>query len=113
MNNNELLELDKELAMLLGYKDISKGNFYGDSSRWCGVCPEMNKRVYIPRWTMDDGAAFRLAVEHEISLSIGKCVTIIDIEHDTIVEHHADFPDKFSAVRVAIVQATINKLKGN
>lgn len=118
MTNDQMQELDKELAELLGWHRIMQGNFYGDTSRFVGDNPSLNiVNGFIPRWTQDDGAAFRLAVDNNLEYvfddeSIAVYDSVDELKEWSNTEIKA-FPDIFSAVRVAIVQATINKLKGN
>ena len=114
MNDYEqkALALDKELAELLGWHRFTstKAGLYGDN-------PSLNK-VYqpIPRWTQNDGAALRLAVEYEIDIKHYEEGVTTMWAWDNFSEKEylsKDFPDGYSCVRYAIVQATINKLKAN
>jgi hypothetical protein len=119
--NKICLELDKELSTLLGWTNIAESDFPGDYVRFKGDNPSLNKVYeFIPRCTLNDGAAFRLAVEYDVTVNYSLHPT-----HVTVAIHQefpkqiiksigriTDFPDKLSALRYCIVQATINKLKG-
>lgn len=101
------LTLDKTLAELLGY---TYGNFM-----WFNPKGEV---VKMPRWTQHSGAVLRLAVEYDCyPCNCASSIVVEKPQWDTrsmreyySQEEVADFPDKLSAVRYAIVQAAINKL---
>lgn len=118
------LELDKELAELLGWHRIMTVNCTDDMSYYdprgflIGDNPsECKVRAILPRWTQDNHSAFGLIVEYDICVhyDYDNCVTTrwdrnlnCDMEFE-----YVNFPDKLSAVQYAIVQAVVNKLKGN
>lgn len=118
MNNTyeqKALELDRELAGLLGWHRF----YYNISNVLYGDKP--NQSIVggvVPRWSQDDGEAFRLAVEQSFDIiSYKQAVKVMydDGFKQTFEseQYYKDFPDKLSAVRYAIVQAVVNKLKGN
>lgn len=114
MDNYEqkCLELDKELAELLGWHRftlLGKEALFGDKPNESLI----GKRV--PRWTQDDSAAFRLAVEHDVDVQlwddhVGATYWYYGLD-ETSGAFFSDFPSKLAAVRYSIVQAVINKLK--
>lgn len=95
-------QADKELAELLGwtFQDYQlDGNYV-----WYNAIAD---QVNPPHWTLDDGECFRLAVEYEID------VLKLIYGHDWLLMNDmADTKDRLSAVRYAIVQSVISKLKG-
>lgn len=114
------LQLDRELAEAMGWTNIryEPSEVVRNQMEFHGVCPKkVGYLKDIPRWTMDDREAFRLAVEYDIHIKTWKefvCATYWEdaVEKD-IASVEEDFPDKLSAVRFAICQAVLQKLKGN
>lgn len=112
--------LDTQLAALLGYfhvmpSDLFTGRMY--------VTSKEHGRESISRWTCDDGAAFRLACDLSLGGEVNKDRGVICITHGGnniimpdgpthICINAKDFPDLYTAVRVGIVLAAIEKLKG-
>lgn len=73
-----------------------------------------SQRMSMPNWVMDDGAALRLAVDHGITVMIGgEAVStyknLYEFLHGLSIQM---YPDKYTAVRVAIAEAVIAKLEG-
>lgn len=112
MNNEQLEALDKELAELLGWTCV----YLHNNGKLVGTIPNHSCDAVIDRWTLDDGAAFRLMCEHNIDMG---CDTqedyfVGDAEDTKRMQFRWDsLEHKIQDIRVAIVQATINKLKGN
>lgn len=104
---------EKELAELLGYSRLTYPHFSIDQC-WAGFpYGKYKDEEYIPRWARDDAEAFRLTVEHNVCPQEFKGCIWIGNGDDTCfqcepLENH---PDKLTAVRYAIVQAVIAKLK--
>lgn len=117
MSDDKFLEADKELAELLGYTNVRQTKFYKE--RLSGVMSVDEGRDSFARWTQDDASAFRLAVQYECFPKMYALSIVVEkLQYSTreIQEYYSvaeleDFPDKLSAVRFAIVQAVINKLK--
>lgn len=115
-------ELFFKLAGLLGWTSvfISDGSFPGvyghppeaEAEAW-GV--KEGQRASMPNWIMDDGAAFRLAVEYDIwpFPALSNLIECTDgngkVLSAVMMQEHTD---KLTAVRVAIVKAVIAKLEG-
>ncbi len=104
------IELDRELATLLGWT-IRNGHLCGLPPNYTGTLWSMP----VPRWTQSDADAFRLAVEHDVfpELWIGQVWIGNGDDKHFVCEDPVNFSDKITAFRFAIVQAVINKLKGN
>ena len=112
MNDYEqkCIDLDKQLGELLGWSEVS---IFNSTKEVCGV---FNGFYSVRnRWTQDDAEAFGLMVEHEIDLDYNT-VGVKATNSDNIKEYYdadfLNFDSKSDAVRFAIVQAVINKLKG-
>lgn len=117
MNDYEekCLALDKQLAELLGWV-ATPYHDRDDPSKPMYKVP--GTLVYQnPRWTQDDAEAFRLAVEHEMDTEwyYSGCSATDSNATEAIYKTHLfrDFPGKVAAMRYAIVQAVINKLKAS
>lgn len=110
------LELDKQLAELLGkWSDIEVVKQSLRVELWAE--DGEHNLCTIPRWTQDDAEALRLAVEHELDIQMWKDfvrATWWNFGSDiATTEFFTDFPDRYSCIRYAIVQAVVNKLKAN
>lgn len=114
-NHFNYIELDKELATLLNrWTDIQIVRQSNHHTELWGEDTN-GKLCTIPRWTADDAEALRLVVEHEINLTFAADLGVStyiegDVEGKFFV--YDEFPDKQTALRYAIVQATVSKLKG-
>jgi hypothetical protein len=115
MNNYEekALQLDMQLATTIGYTDVKESKLY--KHRIAGKLK--GEHQTIARWTQGDGDAFRLAVEYSIEVMFPipdemQVNYTKDYKGCVLCFRYKNFPDKQSAVRFAIVQAVINKLKG-
>lgn len=104
------LEAEKRLAELLGWTNIdpycSRGNWFGYKG---------GEAYTVPRWTQNDAEAFKLMVEYEqypFQPDDGVIVVASGLSspsyYTVIIEDHID---KATAVRYAIVMATIRKLE--
>lgn len=107
------LELDQELALLLGWTSIQPMN-----NKFSGYAPNsVAGYEYVPRWTQDDAEAFRLMVEYNVDVNSHTDEDMITAYIEGSVQGYSadlcEFISKESAFRVVIVQAVINKLKGN
>ena len=102
----DCLQLDKELAELLGWTNVADSCKYGKPPNQTeySSCP-------IQRWTQNDAEAFRLMVEYNVELEMFDAF-VSDFRTGPNY-YYAEFPNKQSTVRFAIVQAVVNKLKGN
>lgn len=115
---DKYLQAEKELAELFGWTGIRK---HCELHTLIGQPPKKKLQylVDVPKWTKDDGEAFRLAVEHNITPNSQihpTYVTVMCWQHFPNLEIHiaervADHPNKLTAVRYAIVQSVIAKLK--
>jgi hypothetical protein len=113
---DKYLEADIALAEALGYTDVTQSQFYYHSIRG----KKNGEGTLIQRATLDDAEAFRLMVEYCVfpESHIG-LIFVRDIEGSTEEEAKywcdvfsmSNHPDKLTAVRFAIVQAVIAKLK--
>lgn len=110
---NIYLEAEKELAIALGYN-----NFQRFESNGMPVSGSVDGVVTpLKQWTRSSAAAFELAVEHVLTIRVFINCVVIETHYDeenytearTLFKH---FEDRFSAVRYAVVQAVIAKLKG-
>ena len=101
------LDADKELAHLLGWTEIRPYN----KDKWIGqpAGENLHYLIDIPRYTKNDAEAFKLIVEHDASPLVGSSGVVVANAGGII--WYKDFPDRYSCVRFAIVQATINKLR--
>lgn len=114
MNDYEqkCLDADKELAGLLGWHRIASSKSFDGFVELRGDNPSKNLiDSKISRYTLDSASSFRLMVEYGKSPVIGSTGVVVDNAGSII--WYKDFPDRYSCVRFAIVQATINKLKGD
>jgi hypothetical protein len=109
---SDLQRLEKSLAELLGWTHIQGST---------GCHPVYTTfREKLPRWTADDAAAFQLLVEYDIFLDenhmFGKCTRGDHVGEWSYANCYKPedgtsyYPDKATAVRVAIVKAVIAKL---
>jgi len=112
-------ELEKRLAELLGYSTILLERGSDISMHLAGSMVytgyKQHARHIIPQWTEDDGAAFRLAIDHDIGYEMMTNIVWIPTPYRQfagLFESYADHPDKYAAVRIAIVKAVIAKLEG-
>lgn len=120
----DAINLDKELAELLGWKIITERltSFpnVGVVYKHCfisGINPNYpyGDNFELPCWTQNDAAAFQLMVEHEIDvMNYHEGMAALDTDYpDTQCGVlFKDFPSKQDCVRFAIVHAVVNKLKG-
>lgn len=103
---DKYLQADKELATLLGFKNITAVGEIALSGT-----KEVKRNLFYPmsiqRWCHDNAAAFDLMVDHDISIDLA--FTGVRAGLPTI--SYSDHPDRNTAVRYAIVQAVIAKLK--
>lgn len=114
VNHNEMSELQKltfKLLTLLGFKDIhvSRSSFVGD--RWFARHPDIDHdiRGSVADPIVDDGAAFRLMVEHELVPNYLPYFKVGIVGYPLIKEFHPS--DTRPALRIAIVKAVIAKLE--
>lgn len=117
------LEADKKLAELLGWTNITHyaiapNALLGTPSSEDSLTGVAEGTMKIPRWTQDNEEAFRLMVEHKIS--INQYSTHVQPTFDVVngvsgIEdcycYHRWHTDKITAIRYAIVQAVIAKLE--
>lgn len=106
------LAADKELAELLGWTNLKETEFKSPHD-YLGVSSK-GLEEYITRWTQDDASSFQLMVEHDITVEVfHKQIWATDSYVNDVTDCFAVsyFPSKAAAVRFAIVQAVINKLK--
>lgn len=115
MNDYEqkCFQLDKELAKLI----YGCPAFIDSCTDFMWFEADVHFSQPLARWTQDDAEAFRLAVEHNIQVCVYSDLVITEYMSNDYptgdrYQYHS-FPDKSSAVRFAIVQAVVNKLKGN
>lgn len=118
MNNYEqdCLSLDKELATLLDWEWHEGSTKHRTGPTWdtwewtgrCGAVDPVTSFCQI-RWTQDDHSAFGLMVEYEIQTKVFKVWD--EAVADGIVVNTQDFPTDKAALRYAIVQAVVNKLR--
>ena len=106
---DKYLQAEKELAELLGWKDVGTGVLEGLSGR--PPKPTGGKFWHkVPNWTGDNAAAFTLMVEQRLLVSVDDVEIEANFGGSTFIRI-ADHPDKEAAVRYAIVQAVIAKLR--
>lgn len=106
------LSAEKTLAELLGYfyEDYQCDNNY----QWYDKYANPVKFI---RYTQNDSEVFKLMVEHSVDIEQwAQSVRAIYFTGNdgckTLKVSYDDHPDKATAIRFAIVQAVIDKLKG-
>lgn len=110
---NKYLQAEKELAELLGWRDIENHN---------GVLTGSNRGrpiTYIPQWCHDSALVFELMCEHDVAAKPGPHPDIVYAHiHRPFpkqpvqeVEKIAAHPDKIMAMKYVIVKTIIAKLK--
>lgn len=107
------LELDKKLALLLGYTNIEVVRQALRVELW-GKDKE-GSLCSVPRWTQDNHSAFSLMVECNVDVNSHTDEGMITAYIEGSVQGYSadlcEFISKESAFRVVIVQAVINKLR--
>lgn len=118
-NDDKYEALDKELAQLLGWKNVAFMFSIKNGVEMFGDFDDMTN-VKIVRRTQDSEAAFKLMYLNECNVQTEPC----NNEHNGYSFHvtcgsyyvqtkTSDHVDAATALRVAIVQAVIANLKGN
>lgn len=116
---DKYMEAEKELAELLGWKELRKPSMH--NKNWLGISPDDNPNSefgyspYVPLWCSDSAAAFDLMVEQELKAEVWKgCAWIGNSDEPEFQceEIHDDHGGSAQmAMRYAIVKAVIAKLK--
>jgi hypothetical protein len=97
--------LDKELAELIYGQRVIIDSYtdcmwFSDDMNFCQPALE--------RWTQDNHSAFGLMAEYDISV----CTWKHHVDAESTSANYSNFPDKQAAVRFAVCQAVVKKLKG-
>jgi len=109
--NTLYLDAEKQLAELLGWKDIHL-NKLENGWEGCLVNEQIISRV--PSWTKDDAASFSLMIRYRVSLELTKHIVFASTtDQERIIVNYSVHSDEATAVRYAITMAVIQKLQNN
>src|SRR5687768_10174244 len=102
-------KLEKELAELLGWTNISESAKWGKPPNTPGI-----QSSPLPHWCSYDAAAFQLMEEHRVEIHYCEDWAVSTYIKGNCSGVHCDyaaFPTKADALRCAIVESVIMKLK--
>lgn len=114
---DKYIKADSSLAELMGLNVVSVSSGVILTSRQCPVDPRETITEWVPRWCLNDAEAFALMVDHGVyhvengSGSIVFPDLIKSIGSAAPCEIISKHQDKRTAVRYAIVQGVLAKLK--
>lgn len=107
--NTLYLEAERQLAELLGWKDIHQNKI---ENGWQGFLINNQNISKIPSWTKDDSAAFALMIRYRVSLEITEHIVFASVtDQEKVIINYSIHSDEATAVRYAIVSAVIMKLE--
>ena len=114
-------ELFYKLADALGWTNVVINNYkyaffsgvFGTPADWKERGMDEGMRCSMPNWIMDDGAALRLAVDHNLDIMSGSGGPVVSAytlptSGNAIYDEHED---RYTAWRIAIAKAVIAKLE--
>jgi hypothetical protein len=107
--NNLYLEAERQLAELLGWKDIRLNKL---ENGWEGYLISNQIISQVPTWTKDDSAAFSLMLRHRVSLEITEHIVFASTtDQEKVIINYSIHSDEATAVRYAIISAVIRKIE--
>jgi hypothetical protein len=107
--NNLYLESERQLAELLGWKNLQLNNL---KNGWEGYLVNNQIISKVPAWSKDDAAAFSLMLRYRVSLELTEHIVFASTtDQEKVIINYSIHSDEATAVRYAIISAVIRKIE--